>query len=273
MKYFRIIGLIIGILFSLQSFSKSVERIVSLAPSLTKNIYYLQAQNQLVGCTSYCTEAVADGKEIVASAIKVNVEKTVSLEPDLVIVTTITSPETIDLLKNLGVKVEVFGTPKDFEEICDQFLRLGKLIGKEEKAKTIIAETTEKVNTLKQEMVTGNHPNIFFQVGVDPIFAVLSNTFMDDYIQLAGGTNIAKDLKHGTMTRESVLAKNPDYIYIVTMGLSGENEKEVWERFPQMNATKEEHIFVVDADKACSPTPITFLETFEEVVKTMKQKP
>lgn len=271
MNHFRIIGLIIGIFFALQSFSKTAGRIVSLAPSLTKNIYYLNAQSQLVGCTSYCTEAVADGKDVVATAIKVNVEKTISLNPDLVLATTITSPKTIELLKNMGVNVEVFGTPKNFKEICDQFLRLGKIIGNEEKAKVIINETSAKVEALKQSIAKKQPSNVFFQVGVDPIFSVLPNTFMDDYITLAGGINIANNLQHGTMTRESVLEKNPDYIFIVTMGLSGENEKEVWERFSQLSATSKHHIYVVDADKACSPTPVTFMETFEEVVKSMNQ--
>src|SRR5690554_7538521 len=48
------------------------KRIISLAPSLTKSIYYLEAQDQLVGRTSYCFVADKDNKEVVASAVTVN---------------------------------------------------------------------------------------------------------------------------------------------------------------------------------------------------------
>jgi iron complex transport system substrate-binding protein len=36
---------------------KTYKRIVSLAPSLTQSLYYLEAQSNLVGCTSYCEAA------------------------------------------------------------------------------------------------------------------------------------------------------------------------------------------------------------------------
>ena len=118
MQLKRIFILILLFCTGNQLSAQNVKRIISLAPSITKNIYFLDAQNILVGCTSYCTEALADNKEIVASAITVNIEKTISLLPDLVLVSTITSPETIEMLKKFGVKVEVFSTPESFEAIC-----------------------------------------------------------------------------------------------------------------------------------------------------------
>lgn len=271
MKYFRIIGLIIGIFTLFQSSTCNAGRIVSLAPSLTKNIYFLDAQEQLVGCTSYCTEALADNKTVVASAIKVNIEKTVSLLPDLVLATTITPAETIESLEKLGVKVEIFPTPKSYAEICSQFNRLGELTNKAEEAESIINISNKKVDELKKLINTTSTPEIFCQIGADPIFTVLPNTFMNDYITLSGGRNIADDLTKGTMTRESVLSRDPAYIFIVTMGIVGEEEKNIWEKFPSLKAAEDQHIFIIDAEKACSPTPITFVETFETIINLMNQ--
>lgn len=263
---------IVGLFFllSMLSFGQNPKRIVSLAPSLTKNIYFLEAQNQLIGCTSYCTEAVAEKKDIVASAVTVNLEKVISLIPDLVIVTTITSPETIDKLKNFGIKVEVFPTPKSFEEICSQFERLGKITGNSDVAQKVISESKSKIEKLK--LRKGETTKVFFQIGADPIFTVLPNTFMNDYITIPGGENIAQDLTKGTMTRESVLARNPDYIFIVTMGIIGENEQQTWLEFPELEASKKKHIFIVDAEQACSPTPITFIQTLETIVNYMNNQ-
>src|SRR5690554_1722786 len=89
---------------------KPAVRIVSLAPSLTKSIYYMGAAGQLVGRTSYCFIADADDKEVVASAVSVNIEKVLTLKPDLVLATGITNPETIALLQRAGIRTKVFQT-------------------------------------------------------------------------------------------------------------------------------------------------------------------
>ena len=269
MKQIQTFLVLFLLLSAIHGYNQPAKRIISLAPSLTKNIYYLEAQNQLIGCTSYCTEALADHKEIIASAIKVNIEKTASLLPDLVITTTITSPETIETLQKLGIKVESFPTPENFNEICEQFMRLGQLTGHEKKADEIVNASKKRLDELKNQITIKNCPSIFFQIGADPLFTVLPKTFMNDYIIYAGGENIANDLKHGTMTRESVLVKNPDYIFIVTMGITGNEEKKIWQKFSDLKAIKNEHLFIVDAEKACSPTPITFVETFETILNLM----
>ena len=64
------------------------------------------------------------------------------------------------------------------------------------------------------------------------------NTFMNDFITFAGGENIASDLTRGTITRESVLLRNPDVIVIVTMGILAEEEKDRWASSKQLNAAK-----------------------------------
>ena len=43
--------------------AQNIQRIVSLAPSITETIYFLHAEEQLVGCTNYCNLAVNDGVE------------------------------------------------------------------------------------------------------------------------------------------------------------------------------------------------------------------
>jgi hypothetical protein len=54
-----------------------------------------------------------------------------------------------------------------------------------------------------------------------------------------------KDLTHGTVGREFVIAKNPDYIFIATMGIVGEEEKKIWSKYPNLNAARNNRIFIV----------------------------
>ena len=249
---------------TLACWAQTPQRIISLVPSLTQNLYYLQAQDQLVGCTSYCTAAKSDNKTIVSSAIKVSLEKVASLKPDLVLATGLTPQKEISTLRKLGIRVEILAAPKSFIEVCSQFQTFGELIGKGADAKQIIAQITHKVDSIKQHANRlTQKPKILIQVGANPIYAATPNTYMDDFIIYAGGINPMADLTNSIVGRELVIARNPDYIFITTMGTMGEEEKAIYERFPQLAATKKKQIFTLDAEVACLPTPIDFLRTLE----------
>ena len=250
---------------------KQYWRIVSLAPSLTQSIYFLDAQDKLSGVTTYCLSAKNDKKEIVASAVKVNLEKVISLKPDLVLASGFTAPDEIETLRKFGVRVEVFESPKSFKEICAQFVRLGTLIGAQGKAEKMVAESERKVKELSAKIRWKRKPKMFFQIGANPLFSVLPNTFMDDYITFLGAENVARKLKRGTLGREFVLASNPDYIFIATMGIVGEDEKKTWSRYANLSAAKKKQIYIIDSEIACQPTPVTFVQTMEELVKIVNK--
>ncbi len=243
--------------------------VVSLSPSLTKMIYLLESQDNLVGCTEFCDIPEEDEKNIVASQMNVNVEKILSISPDLVITTKLTSARYIETLKKTGVNTRVLGTPESFVELCDQFIKIGKLIGKEDLAVSIIEQQKSRLARLQQKIPDNDNPEIFMQLGVKPLFTVIPGTFMNDYINLSGGVNIASDLTKGTITRETVLTRDPDVIIIVLMGMVGEEEKQNWKSYSGLRAAEKDKIFMIDEDKACSPTPVTFVDTVEEIIDLM----
>ena len=272
-RIFKLLSIVlISISQNYSVFGQTPTRIVSLAPSLTKNVYFLEQQKKLVGCTSYCDTAVADGKEVVASAVKVNIEKVVSLKPDLVITTTMTNPETLEMLRKFNIKVETFPTAKSFDEICDQTIRLGQIIGAENIARRVVADSKNRIKNLLISTKKGESPKIFFQIGAKPLFTVIPGTFMNDYIVFAGGKNIITSTKTGAITREAVIASNPDVIFVVTMGIVGEEEKNVWESYSTINAAKNKKVFIIDSNDSCTPTPVTFVKTLERVIDLIYSK-
>lgn len=248
------------------SFVSASRRIISLSPAITLNMHYLGDEADLVGCTSYCknTRKIP----VVASAIKVNVEKVVSMKPDLVLASSMTPPETIESLRKMGLNVVVFPIAHSYAEICQQFLQLGKLVGKGAEARKVVEDSQRKVNALKIKRNTDN--KILIQLGANPLFAVISKTFMDDYITFLGAKNIASGMTSGSITREAVLARNPDIIFIVTMGILANDEKKQWESFPNLSAARNHKVIVIDSEKACMPTPVTFAETMSVISKYAK---
>lgn len=240
-------------------------RIVSLSPSLTKNMCYLGAEKELVGCTSYCQTA---GKvPVVASAIKVNVEKVLVVKPDLVVATSMTAPESLASLRKMGVRVVVYSMAKSYDELSKQFLDLGKQIGKSTQATVLLNSTNKRIQAICARKTPSRR--IFIQLGCNPLFGVIPHTFMHDYIRLLGSVNILEGMSSGTVTREAVLTKDPEYLFIVTMGIVGEEERRTWSRYTSMKACKNNKIIVLDSDKACNPTPVTFAETLDQIQKSL----
>lgn len=263
--------LIILITWQLSVYSQQVKRIISLVPSITENIYLIGAQDKLVGCTSYCTLAVNDGIQQVGSTIDFNIEKILLLKPDLVIAMQLTKPQDVEAMRKLGINVKVFSSPKNFNEICEQNLEIARLTGNTTEAEKVIAKAKRQVDRLKNEIKNFPKEKVFFQLGANPLFSVLEHSFLNDYIIFTNAENIVKGMKTGIISRESVLAKNPDVIFIATMGGYGAEEKKVWESYKGLKAAETKRIYLIDSETSCSPTPDNFAKAFAYVVECMKK--
>ncbi len=250
-----------------QDKSKQIDlRIISLAPSITKDLELLGLSENIVGATSFCEISKKDKSLIVGSAVEINMEKVLLLKPSIVFVSTLTKPTTIETLKLNGIKVHLVEKANGYQGMCDEFLKMALVVGKEDIATKIVADSKAKLSVIQSRMdTTGVKKRVFFQIGSDPIFTVLPNTFMNDYITLLGCENIANGLKAGTVTREFVLTQNPDIIIVTTMGIEGEKEKKNWESFPSINAVKNHKIIIIDSDKSCSPSVVSFVEILQEI--------
>ncbi len=251
-------------------------RIISLGPTLTEQLYLLDAGDKIIGNTIYCKiPPDAKNKEKVGTIIEQDLEKILTLKPDLVIASSLTNPKTIKKLNNLGIKVVQFRYAKNFNEICQQFLELGKIVGKKKGAEKIIEEVRGKVELIKKKTITRNSvkagQKVFVQIGAKPLFTATKDSFINDFIEFAGGINIA-NTKTGLYSREAVVSQNPDVIIITTMGIVGDNEKKIWKKYKTINAVKNNRIYIVDSYKLCSPTPISFAETLNEIVEILYPK-
>lgn len=260
----------ISVFFSFSSFVAAEgnypERIISLGPALTENLYILGEEERLIGCTVYCDRPEgAKHKEKVGTVREVNLEKVVAFRSDLVLATSLTNAKTIEKLKKLKIKVITFPSAKSFSEICEHLLKISEIVGKKAEAEKIVSEVERKVNDVKENVKNMTKPRVFVQIGGNPLVTVKKDSFVNDFIEFAGGINITKDLKNAVYSREKVLENNPDVIIIVTMGLNGEEEKKTWQRFSTLNAVKTGRIYIVDPDDVTSPTPLIFLETLEKI--------
>lgn len=270
MKYLNLLLLFVALI--IQNTNAQETRIVSLAPSLTEQLYLIGAQSKLVGCTSYCEQAKKDGKPVVSSAIDVNVERVVSLKPTLVVTSSLTKPNTINTLKKFGIKVDVYPYPKSFSDLNAQFLKLAQSVGAKKEGEIIVDAQKKRLEKVLKQYPLLQDTKIFMEIGAKPLFTVVPNTFMHDYIELIGGKNIAQHLKVGSITREAVILRNPDAIFVVTMGMIGQEEKQKWESYKQLQAVKKNQVFIIDSRIASTPTPKNFVSTVETILVSLNKE-
>lgn len=246
------------------------QRIVSLGPLITEMIYLLGADDRLIANTTYCNiPDDAQTKIKIGSLIQADVEKIISLDPDIVIANPLAKENQLKLMRRLGIRVEQYENPATFEKICNMMKTLGSLLGKEAKAQAIIAQARTKVNETIDRTSRLAPRKVFIQIGFNPLHTSPKDTFINEYITFSGGINVAANEKSGNYSREKVLENNPDVILIATMGsdkTGAEKEKKKWMGYHALKAAKNNEIYVLDPEIICSPTPVSFAEALAYIV-------
>jgi len=241
-----------------------------LSPAITEAIYTLGLGDRIIGVTTYCTKPLsAKKKEIIGTIMETNIEKIIELAPDLVIGTELTSSRDIRKLKNLGINIITFNISKNFDGLCQAFLGIASLLGKDQEANYMLEKTKKEVEKTKKEVENLPLIKVFVQLGSKPLFSATKNHLINDLIEFSGGINIFKNGGSGIVSREEVLMRNPDVIIVATMGIAGEKEQKSWLNYDTVNAVKNKNIHLVDSNSICSPTPISFAELLNDISKIL----
>lgn len=250
------------------------ERIISLIPSVTRSIYLLGLQDNLTAVTIYCPPEAA-GKQKIGNVLDPDIEKIISLKPGLVIASKEGNrPETVYKLEKAGIKTYVMGPADSFEQICAEFQKLGRFLDREKQADKVVASCRKRIERLAKR-VKGKKPvTLFWEVNAAPIFTAGKNSFVNDYIEFAGGRNIfgGLDSRFPQVSREEVVRLDPDAIILVTMGNLTADEKEAWKKYASMKAVRNGSIYVVNETEFSDPTPVSVTGCAEKLYKILHEK-
>lgn len=255
------------ILVFLPSGSYAKTTIVSLSPPITEELYLLGLGENIVANSIYCVKPDdAKKKKKVGSVISANVEAIIRLNPDYIFASPFLDPRNKKKLEEFGLHVRIFPHPRNFEELCARLLDLASIFGKKEMAEKIVKEARNEYLLIKRQVTESSfHPKVFVQLGMNPLFTATSESILNSFVEDAGGINIAKDSKIGLYSKEEVLRHDPDIILIVGMGMKGEREKERWLRVKELKASRLKNVYVIDSDKYCSPTAVSYIQSLKEL--------
>ena len=207
--------------------SKQPKRIVSLAPSNTEILFALGLDDNIIGVTDYCNyPEAAKTKTRVAGYSTPDLERLVSLQPDLVVAESIQEKTVLPALERLGMTVFV-AEASTIDSIVNHISVLGKITGKTGAASRLLDTMTSKINSIAsktQNLSSAQRPRVLYVNWHDPIWTMGRNTYINDVIRMAGGTNIyeADFEKSRSVSLESVITKNPQVIFVSGMGTTGD---------------------------------------------------
>jgi iron complex transport system substrate-binding protein len=200
--------------------TQQVERVVSLAPSITEILYAIGAGSKLIGRTSAC-DYPPDvlNVPIIGGFGKPSIEKIVSLHPDLVLIVDLEDKTLYDYMQKLGLHIAHIKCAT-LSDIPAAILQVGKLVGAEENAKRFTAKLSGDLEKIKNETRSmSNKPAVYVEIWNDPLTTAGKNSFVNELITDAGGINIADTIENDyfQVSPEWVVRKNPDVIICLYM--------------------------------------------------------
>ncbi len=173
--------------------------VITLAPSLTEMVYFLDGMDMLAGCDMYSDypEETADLDKFTNWDSSIIYEALVAADPDLVLAAEINSMDQIKDLEDLGLTVFYIKNPTTFEELSESILVAGEVLGKDKEAEALAAEIEDRIAELDAIMAKNTEtPLVFYELdATDPTkpWTAGAGTFISMIIEKAGGKNLGDD--------------------------------------------------------------------------------
>ncbi|SHK21125.1 iron complex transport system substrate-binding protein [Hathewaya proteolytica DSM 3090] len=216
---------------------------------------------------------------------KVNLEKLLALEPDLVIISS-SSSDQVKLAKSLKEnKIEtaiIDGSTNAYEGFKKNLYLFSKILGTEKIYDEKISQITKRCEAvIEKTKKVDKQPTVgIFFTSTKSVQCELPTSLVGDMVQLMGGKNIVDGVDGKGKTKvdfsiERLMEKNPDYILVTTMGdveqCKKRFEKDVMSNdiWGSLNAVKEGRIYYLPKDLFLYKPNGRYGEAFEELGKIL----
>jgi iron complex transport system substrate-binding protein len=218
--------------------------------------------------TTYCRYPPdAATKPKIGTYVQPNLEAILALRPDLVVIQT--NPVQLRAkLERLGLKVlEV--SHDNVDGVYDSIAKIGAAAGAGQRAKELNESLRAQLASIHDRVVKLPPRRAMLVVGRAPgrledIIAVGRASYLNDIVQIAGGTNIFRDAisPYPKVGMEEILARNPEAIVDMgEMGDTGVSEAhrrqiaQLWKKLSTVDAVQHGRIFAIAPEAYTIPGP------------------
>ncbi|MCY8986844.1 ABC transporter substrate-binding protein [Bacillus atrophaeus] len=250
------------------------KKIVSLMPSNTEITYALGLGDKVIGVTKNDTYPKEVKKVEKVGDMNVNVEKVISLKPNLVLAhesAISSSADAMKQLKDAGITVLTVNDAHSFQEVYQSIEMIGEATGAEDKADKLISSMKSDLQEIKDKAKTiseKDEKTVFVEVSPAPeIYTTGKDTFMNEMLNVIHAKNAASGQTGWVqMTDEAIVKLNPDAIVTA----DGEKAADVEKRdgWNVINAVKHHNVYNVDPDLVTRSGP-RLIEGVEELAESI----
>jgi iron complex transport system substrate-binding protein len=242
------------------------KRIVSLIPAVTEMIFAMGDGARLVGVSSYdrYPPQVASIARV-GGLLDPNVERLLSLRPDLVIVYN-TQQELTQRLERAAIPFYLY-EHRGLPDITQTVRAVGARIGSAEAANRVAAKMESDLDAIRQSVAGRPRPKTLLVFGRDAgslrnIDASGGYGFLHDMLDIAGGEDMFADITKQSVqtTTEMILARRPDVIIELRYGDSAQSldvkrELSAWDALPSVPAVRNHRVYILVGDEFVVPGP------------------
>jgi len=223
-------------------------RVVSAAPSVTETIFALGKGDTLVGRTDYCDypEEVKSIKSI-GNLQEPDIEAIAELAPDIVIASTHFKKESVDKLTALSIPVVVLADQDSFEGAYTTIKKIARLTGSQNSSSDLIESMKKTVNSVIKAVKGKDTPSLYYVIGFGEYgdFTAGGDTFINQIIEMAGGNNIASDVKGWSFSLEQIVDSDPD-ILVCSKYWNAKKSILAANGYKDLRAIKDGNLFEID---------------------------
>lgn len=225
------------------------ETIVTVSPALTEIVYALGGEDKLIGRSSWddYPEAVLDVQDV-GNIDLPDTELIVSLDPDVVLASSIFSEEAYNALTDAGIPVVIIKDETSLDGLTMYIQTVADVIGLHDEGEALsmdvcdqIAEVADQV----QETIAGDDITVYYCMGFGEYgdYTAGGDTFINDIIEVAGCVNVAADVEGWSYSAEQLLEADP---YIILVPSWGYEDFLVTEPYSELTAVQQGRVLSVD---------------------------
>jgi iron complex transport system substrate-binding protein len=198
-------------------------KIISLAPNITEMLFALGVEDCIVGRSDHCDyPPEAKAIESVGSLGIANIEKVLSLKPDLLITPNTPDKGVRKLFAQADIELLVIQS-SNVHGMLQHLLSIGKAVGKPDIAASVVNKMQARLNTIAaryEKIDKDKLPRVFIEISNDPMITVGGTSFISDVVRCAGGVNVASQINdpYPCINPEKIIEWNPDIILPCYMG-------------------------------------------------------
>src|SRR5690349_9075935 len=170
------------------------ERIVCLTEETTETLYLLGEERRIVGISGYTVRPPRARREKprVSSFLSAQLDKILTLEPDLVLGFSDLQADIARDLAKAGLSVVLFNQ-RSVDEILSMVLMLSSMVGAGERGQKLVDELERSLDAVRDAARRlSRRPRVYFEEWDEPMISGIH--WVSELVEMAGGIDVFSDL-------------------------------------------------------------------------------